>query len=502
MDEWQSWLVSFDTDRIKQYLFATNRLKEIRGGSALLLDLDDQREALIKQAVSDAEVVYSGGGGAAALVHTEEQAKQLIAHITHQFHTATITASITGISLSPELANERKFGERTNQAGKRLRQAKAAKAETTTLPVEPYLRLCQSCGQHPVVTPPAGQSEEWLCASCARKREKGDRSVLYDKFRECVEASIGKDHPWVGETLPRDLDWIGEVSFPPNYVGFIALDGNNIGNLLCEPATVEKYHRFSEGLHHLTGNQTFSALQRYGRPRNGVTPFEIILIGGDDVLLITAADIAIEVALAIAERFQANSQRDVLEKANIAGDKLTMAGGVVLAHADFPIPAMHSLAEALQRSAKKLCAIQGYKTGAIDFLVVSGSDTDLEEMRRAIPHRRPYTLRDMQTLLDYIRCFKSNNFPMSQLQNMYQALFEGEVNAQMASIATLGYLGQREGKRKLYDLLRSFFKKFGVKFDGQLPPWDAEIGERDGHRVSALTDLAELYPFIQGERGA
>jgi len=494
---WQSWLVSFDTDRIKQYLFATNRLKEIRGGSALLLELDEQREGLIKQVVPDAKVIYSGGGGAAALVRAEEQAKQLTAHITHQFRAVTITASITGISLAPEPANGYKFGERMDQAGKRLRQAKAAKAELTTLPVEPYLRLCQSCGQHPVVTPPTGQSEEWLCASCTRKREKGDRSELYDKFRKYVEESTGKDHPWTKETLPRDLDGISEVSYPPNYIGFIALDGNHIGDLSSKPATVQEYRLFSEGLRDLTKHQTFSALERFGRPRGGITPFEIVLIGGDDVLLITAADVAVEIALAIIDGFEKDAQGKVLKKAG-----LTMAGGVVLAHADFPIPAMHSLAEALQRSAKKLCATQGYKTGAIDFLVVSGSDTDLEEMRRAIPHRRPYTLRDMRTLLDYIRRFKSNNFPMSQLQNMYQALFEGEVNAQMASIATLGYLGQREGKRKLYDLLRSFFKKFRVKFDGQLPPWDAEIGERDGHRVSALTDLAELYPFIQGERGA
>ena len=126
-------------------------------------------------------------------------------------------------------------------------------------------------------------------------------------------------------------------------------------------------------------------------------------------------------------------------------------------------------------------------------------DVDLEEMRRAIPHRRPYTLENMQKLLEYIRKFKSTGFPTSQLQGMYQALFEGEVNAQLASIATLGYLGGREDKT-LYTLLKGFFADFGVGFDGQLPPWDAE--KRDDRRVSAVADLAELYPFIHyRERG-
>jgi hypothetical protein len=165
-----------------------------------------------------------------------------------------------------------------------------------------------------------------------------------------------------------------------------------------------------------------------------------------------------------------------------------MAGGVVLAHADFPIPAMHALAEALQKSAKRLCAEQKYQTGAIDFQVVTGSDTDLDAMRQGVPHRRPYALADLRKLLGHIRQLKAADIPTSQLQAMYQALFEGEVNAQLASIATLGHLGRSADKTR-YNQLRQFFADFGVKFEGNLPPWDA-------HKRSALTDLVELYPFI------
>jgi hypothetical protein len=175
-----------------------------------------------------------------------------------------------------------------------------------------------------------------------------------------------------------------------------------------------------------------------------------------------------------------------------------MAGGVMLAHADFPIPAMHRLAEGLQKSAKKFCAEHGYQSGALDFLVVSSSDADLEAMREAIPHRRPYTLKKLRLLVDYIRRFKSADFPTNQLQAMYQALFTSEVNAQLVSIATLGRLGQQSDREK-YNLLRSFFKDFGVTFNGQLPPWDAK--KQRGREVSALADLVELYPFIHEKGG-
>ena len=41
--EHEKYLVSFDTDRIKDYIYATNSLKEIRGASAILVEVEDER---------------------------------------------------------------------------------------------------------------------------------------------------------------------------------------------------------------------------------------------------------------------------------------------------------------------------------------------------------------------------------------------------------------------------------------------------------------------------
>jgi hypothetical protein len=495
MTEEQQWLVCFDTDRIKSYLFATNRLKEIRGGSVLIAELDKKRKEFLENQYGEGNVVYSAGGGAAVLVPSRQAAESLIAEIEREFSVDTFTATITGIALPPETRIEgQDFGKWMKLAGEHLRHAKSGKASFLTLPIEPYMRLCGSCGQYPAAKEYANNdgSDDWLCQACFKKRGLGGsaRYGFFDQFVERTHSEI-----WKRVKMSDDLDGIGELFSPPGYVGFIALDGNHIGELLEKPATLTAYQAFSSRLYELTENQTFKALAKYGEPHQGIAPFEIVLIGGDDVLLITAADIAIKIALAIATGFEQNSADAVLKPASLERErkKLTMAGGVVLAHADFPIPAMHRLAESLQKSAKKLCAEQGYTSGAIDFLVVSGSDIDLEEMRHAIPHRRPYTLEEMQRLLDHIRKLKQSNFPTSQLQAMYQALFQGEVNAQLASIATLGKLGQRSD-RNHYNYLKRFFSDFGVTFDGQLPPWDAD-------KRSALADLVELYPFVQAQGG-
>jgi len=486
MNNTSQWLVCLDTDQIKQYLFTTNRLKEIRGGSALIAQLDVKRKNDLEQRYGENNVVYSAGGGAAVLVPTKREAQALIAEIERQFRARTVTASITGVYLQVDPTPGR-FGVEMARASRELRRAKASKAELACLPVEPYMRLCDSCGNHPAARRAQDGSGDWLCLTCFRKREEG-REARAGFFADFIEWT--QSDSWRKASPPDDLDAIGSVASPPGYVGFIALDGNHIGDLLSKPATVDAYRAFSDGLWGLTKDQTFAALKQYGQPRNGIAPFEIVLIGGDDVLLITAADIALEVALAIAEGFEKQSQARVLAPAGLSGkrEKLTMAGGVVLAHADFPIPAMHALAEALQKSAKRLCAEQKYQTGAIDFQVVTGSDTDLDAMRQGVPHRRPYALADLRKLLGHIRQLKAADIPTSQLQAMYQALFEGEVNAQLASIATLGHLGRSADKTR-YNQLRQFFADFGVKFEGNLPPWDA-------HKRSALTDLVELYPFI------
>jgi hypothetical protein len=484
------WLVCFDTDRIKQYLLATNRLKEIRGGSALIAELDEERKRHLTTK-SSLQVVYSAGGGAAVLVSTEQEARKLIAEIERDFRAQTITASITGVYLKVTSGN---FGAEMSRAGRALRRAKASKAELTTLPVEPYMRLCNSCGQHPAVFKAQDVSGEWLCQACSKKRDLGRKEWkgFFDQFAKSADPNT-----WTAATIPNDLDTIGLVASPPGYVGFIALDGNHIGDLLGKLDTVDSYRDFSAGLWDLTKEQTFAALKSYGQPRNGITPFEIVLIGGDDVLLITAADIALEVALAIAEGFEQHSAGKVLAPTGLSSQRncLTMAGGVVLAHADFPIPAMYRLAEALQKSAKRFCAGQKYQTGAIDFQVVTGSDTDLDAMRQGVPHHRPYSLADLRKLLKHIRQLKSVVMPTSQLQAMYQALFEGRVNAQLASIATLGYLGRSSDKTR-YKRLKEFFAEFGVQFNGNLPPWDATL-QKQGREASALTDLVELYPFIK-----
>ncbi|KHE93561.1 MAG: hypothetical protein K8F52_14655 [Candidatus Scalindua rubra] len=56
-------LVLLDTDRIHDFVFATNKLKEIRGASAILNELNlEKTESLMDSISTEGEKIFLGGG--------------------------------------------------------------------------------------------------------------------------------------------------------------------------------------------------------------------------------------------------------------------------------------------------------------------------------------------------------------------------------------------------------------------------------------------------------
>jgi hypothetical protein len=69
----EQWLVSFDTDRIKDYIFATDKLRELRGASQLLNDLNHELTWETIQTICPESIkIYFAGGSGALLVPSED----------------------------------------------------------------------------------------------------------------------------------------------------------------------------------------------------------------------------------------------------------------------------------------------------------------------------------------------------------------------------------------------------------------------------------------------
>src|SRR5581483_7101968 len=82
-------LIALDTDHIKKYVFATDRLKDIRGASS---KLDHLNRRVMKNAAKDfqAKKVYTNGGSGMFLIEgDEDRAKEFGLRLQKEYTTAT-----------------------------------------------------------------------------------------------------------------------------------------------------------------------------------------------------------------------------------------------------------------------------------------------------------------------------------------------------------------------------------------------------------------------------
>ncbi|MBI3013678.1 MAG: hypothetical protein HYY65_01130 [Candidatus Tectomicrobia bacterium] len=463
------YLVCFDTDRIKEYVFATDKLREVRGASWLLTELNSRAELgrVVRPVCPDCEIVFAAGGSAVLLAPSEAKAKHIINVVQASYGHKALTASITGapMRLAPATKTEG-FGERVAMAWLKLREAKDEKARRLLPGIESYTQPCAACERHPA-SRVSHLDQSAICHSCYAKRQ------AFDRNRDV--------------NAPEDLNALGAVARPPGYIGFMYSDGNSIGERLKQLAGAEEYGAFADKLDQL--------IQKTVR---------------DVLMLVTAGDMALSVALEITATFERDS-REALRAGHLPDEKpLTLGTAVVLAHAGFPMAACHSLAGQLLKRAKQRCAEEGYRTGSLDFMVVTAAgSSDLNTLREEVltqesfvfPRgdrqirltQRPYTLNQARTLLECVKAFKKARFPRSQLQYLYEGLFHSQADAIYRWVKVGGRIGKEQR-----DALDEFYRAFGDG-DQALPPWRRDNNPPRIDHTTALADLIEAYQFVLPE---
>lgn len=488
------WLVCFDTDRIKEYVFATDKLREVRGASRLLTELNSpmELERVIRPVCPECEIVFAAGGSAVLLAPSEAKAREIINVVEVSYIRRTFAGSITGatIPLSPATRSEG-FGKRVAVAWLKVREAKDEKARRLLPGIEPYVQPCMACERHPA-SKVSRLDRSAVCESCDAKRE------TFHQHRD--------------EKAPEDLNALGAVARPPGYIGFIYSDGNNIGERLKQLGRADKYAAFADMLDCLIQKTVSDVLAKPPRRKGEeqVRPHEKLLVGGDDLMLVTTGDIGLSAALEITATFEQDSLR-ILREAGLPEDPpLTLGTAVVLAHASFPMAVCYNLAGQLLKRAKQRCAEEGYRTGAIDFMAVTAAgSSDVNTLRKEVltqesfvfPHgdrqirltQRPYTLGQARTLLECVKTFKKAKFPRSQFQYLYEGLFHSQADAVYRWLRVGGRVAEEQR-----DTLDTFHAAFGDA-DRVLPPWRRDNNPPGIDQTTALADLIEIYQFVSPE---
>lgn len=497
-------LVAFDTDQIKSYVFGTSTLKEIRGASALLDRLN--REDMVRLAGGEENKIYANGGGGLFLVETAK-AKSVIEAVEQVYRENW--ASVTGVSV--ELPEGEVIQEQLKLIRYRLRLAKDQSSAKLYPLTHPLLRFCDSCGSRYAQIAKQGQM---LCESCYGKREEDEQ--VKDQIWEWATAPLNasRNRLWgrliielwrhnvrlLGLPRPEDFNEIGKLSTPKGYMGLIYADGDGMGKEIETITSREKMRQFAEAVDDSIYQATGEAIGKYLEPDRGeLWPFDVLLLGGDDVVMVTRAESAIEVALHLVKRFP------VLTGRRLGRDKaLSLSACVVISHVKYPIGSLLDLAQsglkfAKQQGARRRLNGETLEGGLLNFLVVSSADhldfkehykhTLKQEDKDSILYRtqRPYTASEMDKLLGQIRMLREKGVPHGKLEQLRAALFktrkQGILDAMLAILrlhnpmhinALLELVGH-ESKQKLY------------------LPWM----EKGHDWVSPILDITELFDFVR-----
>jgi hypothetical protein len=348
-----------DTDATQSFVFESNKLQEIRGASRQLHDLNKQIGEITTAA--GGRTIYAGGGGLLALVPAGE-APDLVAQIETLYPGETGAAAITAVSrpLPPNTGPDAEFGAAVTWLSHILRHRKEDKAAPPFWETLPYQSRCPSC-QHR----PAGATPRALCLVCETKRTYSRRDAWFGQFsRHLTTAHDYFQGKAMEAHYPQDLSEIGAACpTQPGYVGFLYLDGDEIGRRLTQIGSAPQYESFSQALEQTTMTAVFEALAAHLRLTEvagseareeseqpdlagesiWIHPFEIITIGGDDVLLITPAHVALPIARAIGQNV--GEAVTAFAQTTLGQDEpLTFSAGVVLAEHHTPIRIMRDLA--------------------------------------------------------------------------------------------------------------------------------------------------------------
>jgi len=520
-----------DVDAIKDFVFESSSLPQVRGGSQLLIECEDA----VRQYVTGKgghEIYCSGGGFLFGL--PIEQAEEITRNIERIYLDKTLVATVTVIyedSMPPatpsgspssdqwagrlwqaaqQVTLDGGFAHRIFALSARLREAKQSKVQFPFYEAWPFGKRCGSCGKRMAVCevsrrePKDRQRGERfkICSICQNKHSKGleGQQRTRGKFNQLFQEQFGPQ-----ALQAPDLDHMVEPARQRKYLAFLYADGNDIGSLLAKVGTREQYQALSQALREGTQQALFDALNSVCgaalRQNKQHWPFEIINIGGDDVTLLIQAGYAWEVAVGFLERFEREIRQRAQDKLQQWPqgwpEKITASCGIVIADGRYPMRYLELLAAGSLKRAKKLAKAQSQAQSAVDFLwlptpVMSERIESLmnyyqRDDRGFSLTARPYSLEQAKRLIELVR--QASEWPRSQRYQWGEALEKGI----WVSLSAIYYNVACHSLEKRWQLAR-FLNDVGALMTASgnepAPLWKIDNQKNVWH--TALLDVLEL----------
>lgn len=477
--DWK-YIVMLDINKIHDYIFGTNKLKEIRGAS-ILLDRLNRKDAIDELTnnnhyINKWDCIVKGGGNIKVLFESESDATKYIKFLKKLFNDNAFGVDVTIIlSEKDDSWTDEKW---IDKAERKLQIEKLSKQQKKQIISSGYFKTCQACGLYPAEEK---KTDRFICKGCFQKIDKSEEYKEMEIYNQLFN-SIGFE-----PKLPKEFGKIGNKSYPKGYIGFIYADGNSIGEYIREEIKgFDEHKKFSENIEKATFDATIYAIKNNFEKD---FTFQIILAGGDDLIMVVPAHKAIPITIDFCDHFNNNTEIN----------NITTSAAVILCHDSVPIKNVLESAEKLLKNAKTNSRKDGNKC-YIDFLAMTGSSLGdpisnrkkeleyLDYNKDILLTMRPYSIEGIQKLYNNIKKLKTKKFPKNKLNALHTSLFYGYHQAFIEA----SYI-----KTRLNDAHNDLIKEIETEFEiDENFPWKKS---ESGEYITPVEDIMELYEFINPE---
>jgi len=407
-------LTLIDLVGIQDFVFASNRLKDVAGGSQLVREAATRTGWLAELGAADRALVAAGGN---VLFRSEspDQAKTLAARFTRKLidEAPGLSAAVAHADL-----DGRGFAETLQVLHGKMREAKAGRRPSLESLGAGVTERCRETGS---VASQVTEDGRFVSSGVAARRRALLRSdlVVEESFRAGPEAPVRELR------FPIENDELGRTSGEKSLLGVVHVDANGVGSRLAawlkeQPDTGGsstsaelRFQEISDGLAELVDGAWHDVLARakariswnarqkrfeltsprlgesftlFGKDGQLLLPVRPILLGGDDLTFLCDGRIALDLAETALARFEHAKVPEL--------GRLGACAGIALVHAHAPFSRAAEWAHRLCASAKRSLAASSprlpLETCALDWHVgLPGPQETVEGLRH-----RLYTRRD------------------------------------------------------------------------------------------------------------
>jgi len=405
-------LTAIDVLRVQQFVFASNRLRDVVSGS-WLVHWSTSGDGALKDLVHRESLLMAGGGNAFIEFKSWEEARYFALCYTRRLYDEAPGLEVVVVHKAYDSGGLARALQEI--------QIELARVKCERIPASPLLGLsvtaaCRESGLPAVgfdhKEPTVPLSGEVL----SRRRKVGKATKRWADFlSQCP-----------GFAFPSELDQLGRTYGDTSLIGVVYVDGNGVGqkikNWLDKKAKSEakdevvrsEYREWSKAIDKLVDEVFQSVLDRVyrasrkvlnnngpelmkitGTPaglgfelsnENGkwLLPLRPILLGGDEFTFVCDGRIALDLAEQAVSQFE---KSDIPHLGNICA-----CAGVAIVPAHTPFSRSYSLAENLCFSAKQMLKIKGYKGCALDWHIGTSSSGEVLDKVRRQYHMKDHSL--------------------------------------------------------------------------------------------------------------